>query len=66
MNKSASQRYLPQQEMGKSPSRRAIYFNEETNRREVSTSFHSPYKDGRPNPSYFNPSFVSSHLLYPK
>ena len=49
----------------RTPSKRTIYINEETTRREVSTPFHSPYKDGKRNPSYSNPSFVSSHLLYP-
>lgn len=52
--------------LSKSPSRRGIYVNEETNKREVATIFHSPYKDGRPNRDYLNPSFVSSHLFYPK
>lgn len=51
----------------KSPSRRAIYINEEiSNKREKHTTFHSPYKDGRPNKDYVNPSFLSSNLFYPK
>lgn len=66
MNKSVSQRQLAPHEMSKSPSRRAIYLNDETPRRDISTPFHSPYKEGKPNPHYYNPSFVSSHLFYPK
>lgn len=52
--------------ISRSPSVRAIYINEETNKRAVNTHFHSPFKDGRPNKDYSNPSFVSTHLLYPK
>ena len=32
----------------------------------MNTLFHSPFKDGRPNRNYANPSFISTHLLYPK
>jgi hypothetical protein len=35
-------------------------------KKEKNTIFHSPYKDGKPNKDYINPSFVSSHLFYPK
>ena len=63
MNRSVSRGQLSYQ-LEKSPSRRGIYINEETNKRETATVFHSPYKDGRPNKQYINPSFISSHLLY--
>ncbi len=52
--------------LSRSPSVRAIYINEETSKRAVNTHFHSPFKDGRPNKDYSNPSFISTHLLYPK
>ena len=66
MDRSASQRHLQPREASKSPTRRAIYLNQETSKRDLNTTFHSPYKDGKPNPQYFNPSFLSSHLFYPQ
>jgi hypothetical protein len=62
MNRSVSAREFKQP--SRSPSCRVIYMNKETNKREVSTPFHSPYKDGRRNPNYQNPSFISSELFY--
>lgn len=29
----------------------------------IQTIFHSPYKDGRPNKDYFNPTFMSSDII---
>jgi hypothetical protein len=45
---------------------RYIYINEENNRRENATIFHSPYKNGKKNPGYSNPTFMSSDILYPR
>lgn len=66
MNRSQSTLEFKGKRIDRSQSQRAIYINEETAKREVATIFHSPYKDGRPNRDYQNPSFVSSHLFYPK
>jgi len=68
MNRTASCRQIQptQHQPSKSPTRRGIYINEETNKREVASIFHSPYKDGRRNKDYVNPSFISSNLFYPK
>ena len=49
-----------------SPNKRAVYINQEVTKRQVNTTFHSPYKNGRRDPAFVNPSLVSSHLLYPQ
>lgn len=66
MKKAASTNRFVPPNISKSPSKRTIYINQEFNKKEVSTPFHSPYKDGRRNPNYSNPSFISSNLFYPK
>ena len=45
---------------------RFIYINTEEANKEKHTIFHSPYKGGRKNPNYSNPSFMSSDIFYPK
>ncbi len=30
----------------------------------MQTIFHSPFKDGRPNKEYSNPTFMSSDIIY--
>lgn len=44
---------------------RHVYINTEEAQKEKHTIFHSPYKGGRKNPSYTNPSFMSSDIFYP-
>lgn len=36
------------------------------NAKDISTIFHSPYKNGKKNNSFRNPSFLSSDLFYPE
>jgi hypothetical protein len=64
MNRSTSAREFARPT--RSPQQRSIYINQESTKRDTSTPFHSPYKDGKPNPHYNNPSFVSNHLFYPQ
>jgi len=65
MKTNSSQRdFGGQREVSRSRSQRAIYVNQEGARRDPSTPFHSPFKGGRPNPDYHNPSFISSNLFY--
>ena len=65
MERRSSQRdFGEQRQVSRSRSQRTIYLNQENNRRDPSTPFHSPYKGGRPNPDYCNPSFISSNLFY--
>lgn len=44
---------------------RHIYINTEEANKEKHTIFHSPYKGGRKNPNYYNPTFMSSDIFYP-
>ena len=65
MKSSSSQRdFGEQRQVSRSRSQRMIYLNQEKGKRDPSTPFHSPYKGGRPNPDYHNPSFISSNLFY--
>ena len=57
---------LSESKLSEQPYHRFIYINEENDRRENATIFHSPYKNGKRNPEYNNPSFMSSDILYPR
>ena len=60
------QQGLSESRADEKPFHRFIYVNEENNRRENATIFHSPYKNGKKNPEYNNPTFMSSQILYPR
>lgn len=48
------------------PSQRTFYINEElSSSKDLATTFHSPYKDGKKNINFSNPTFLSSNLFYP-
>ena len=67
MNRSASQCVIGSNRRGNEVSKRCVYINEEmprkTEKKEVQTIFHSPYKDGRPNKNFCNPTFMSSDII---
>lgn len=49
-----------------SQSNKMFYVNDEvSNSKDITTIFHSPYKDGKRNKNYTNPTFLSSNLFYP-
>lgn len=51
--------------LDRSPSHRTFYINDQvTNSKDITTTFHSPYKDGKKNKQYTNPTFLSSNLFY--
>ena len=51
----------------RSRSFRCLYSNDEVfNTRDISSIFHSPFKDGCKNKDYINPTFISSTLFYPE
>lgn len=53
------------QKLDRSKSHKMIYVNDElTNSKDIHTIFHSPYKDGKKNTSFTNPTFLSSNLFY--
>ncbi len=53
------------QNLDRSHSQKMFYINDElSNSKDVATIFHSPYKDGKKNPNYYNPTFLSSNLFY--
>ena len=57
----------PQRTADKSGSRKIFYVNDELKfSKDINTPFHSPYKGGRKDPTYTNPTFISSHLFYPQ
>lgn len=45
-------------------SKRVAYLNNETPIRDPSTIFHSPFKNGKRNPEYSNPTLMSSSIFY--
>ena len=45
-------------------SKRVAYLNNETPLRDPSTIFHSPFKNGKRNPEYSNPTLMSSSIFY--
>lgn len=50
-----------------SQSNKMFYINDEvSNSKDIATIFHSPYKDGKRNKNYANPTFLSSNLFYPE
>lgn len=50
----------------RSRSFRCLYENEEVvGTKDISSIFHSPFKDGRRNRSFVSPTFASSTLFYP-
>lgn len=57
---------LSESKIDEQPFYRFIYITEENNRRDNATIFHSPYKNGKRNPEYNNPTFMSSDILYPR
>ena len=40
------------------------YINDPSPKKDPTTIFHSPYKGGRPNGRFINPTFLSSTLFY--
>lgn len=51
--------------LDRTQSQKMFYINDELSRsKDISTIFHSPFKDGKKNVNYTNPSFLSSHLFY--
>jgi hypothetical protein len=58
---------LGYQELTRSTSQRLCYANDElsaASRGDMATIFHSPYRNGKRNSSYINPTFTSSNLFY--
>lgn len=54
-----------QKNLDYSPSNRTFYINDEVKySKDITTTFHSPYKDGKRNKQYTNPTFLSSNLFY--
>lgn len=51
----------------KMDNQRVFYINDElTFSKDISTTFHSPYKNGKRNNSFVNPTFISNDLFYAK
>jgi hypothetical protein len=52
--------------LNRSHSQKMCYVNDELNSssRDVATIFHSPYKNGKRNENYINPTFISSNIFY--
>lgn len=51
--------------LDRTPNSRTFYINKElSNSKDVATTFHSPYKDGKKNINFTNPTFLSSNLFY--
>lgn len=67
MNRSASQCVIGSSKRSNELSRRCVYINEEipkkTEKNSVQTIFHSPFKDGRRNKDFLNPTFMSSDII---
>jgi hypothetical protein len=49
-------------------SQKIYYVNDEliSSSKDVTTIFHSPYKNGKRNDQFMNPTFISSNLFYPE
>eukprot|EP00825_Cyclidium_porcatum_P042244 TRINITY_DN5746_c0_g1_i2.p1 TRINITY_DN5746_c0_g1~~TRINITY_DN5746_c0_g1_i2.p1 ORF type:complete len:441 (+),score=46.17 TRINITY_DN5746_c0_g1_i2:133-1455(+) len=45
--------------------KKCIYINNEENQKDQVSNFNSPYKNGKKNSEYINPSYVSSDAFYP-
>ena len=56
----------PQEDKPTPDYKQFVYVNTEEAHKEKHTIFHSPYKAGKRNPSYVNPSFMSSDVFYPR
>lgn len=48
-----------------SPNKRTFYINDELpTSKDVATTFHSPYKNGKRNAEFCNPTFASSDIFH--